>query len=62
MCEVLGVNRLGRDDNFFRLGGNSLAAVRVAIRLSRDTGSRVPPHTVFRAKTVGAIAERLAAL
>ena len=62
MCEVLGVNRLDRNDNFFRLGGNSLAAVRVAIRLSRQTGSRVPPHTVFRAKTVGAIAERLAAL
>ena len=62
MGEVLGLDRLGRHDNFFRLGGNSLAAVRVAMRLSRETGSRIPPHTVFRAKTVGAIAERLAAL
>jgi amino acid adenylation domain-containing protein len=62
MGEVLGVDRPGRNDNFFRLGGNSLAAVRVAIQLSRATGSRVPPHMVFRAKTVGAIAGQLAAL
>ncbi|MET9401875.1 amino acid adenylation domain-containing protein [Kitasatospora sp. NPDC002965] len=51
---------LGPDANFFRIGGNSLAAVRVAMRLSQDTGTRVPPHVVFRGRTVGAIAERLA--
>ncbi|MFD0346372.1 phosphopantetheine-binding protein [Kitasatospora aburaviensis] len=52
---------LGPEANFFRVGGNSLAAVRVAMRLSQQTGTRVPPHVVFRGKTVGAIAERLAA-
>jgi acyl-coenzyme A synthetase/AMP-(fatty) acid ligase/acyl carrier protein len=62
MSEVLGAGRLGRHDHFFRLGGNSLAAVRVAMRLSRETGRRIPPHTVFREKTVKAIAERLAPL
>ncbi|MGW2544115.1 amino acid adenylation domain-containing protein, partial [Kitasatospora sp. NPDC001574] len=51
---------LGPDANFFRIGGNSLAAVRVAMRLSQETGTRVPPHVVFRGRTVGAIAERLA--
>ncbi len=61
MREVLGLDSVGRDDNFFRIGGNSLAAVRVAMRLSRETGSRVAPQVVFRAKTVSAIAERLAA-
>ncbi|MEU5217481.1 amino acid adenylation domain-containing protein [Streptomyces sp. NPDC020807] len=50
---------LGPEDDFFRLGGNSLAAVRVAMRLSQETGTRVPPQTVFRGRTVGAIAERL---
>ncbi|MFG3052676.1 amino acid adenylation domain-containing protein [Kitasatospora sp. NPDC048239] len=59
--EVLDLAEVGREDNFFRIGGNSLAAVRVAMRLSRETGTRVPPHVVFRAKTVSAIAERLAA-
>ncbi|MEU6311423.1 amino acid adenylation domain-containing protein [Streptomyces sp. NPDC047014] len=50
---------LGPDTNFFRIGGNSLAAVRVAMRLSQQTGTRVPPQVVFRGRTVGAIAERL---
>ncbi|WP_049657064.1 non-ribosomal peptide synthetase, partial [Kitasatospora sp. MY 5-36] len=59
--EVLDLAEVGREDNFFRIGGNSLAAVRVAMRLSRETGSRVPPQLVFRARTVSAIAERLAA-
>ncbi|WP_189978574.1 non-ribosomal peptide synthetase [Streptomyces termitum] len=51
----------GPDADFFRLGGNSLAAVRVAMHLSRHTGTRVPPQTVFRGRTVAAIADRLAA-
>ncbi|MER7701881.1 amino acid adenylation domain-containing protein [Kitasatospora sp. NPDC097605] len=51
---------VGPDANFFRIGGNSLAAVRVAMKLSQQTGTRVPPHVVFRGRTVGAIAERLA--
>ncbi|WP_420079023.1 amino acid adenylation domain-containing protein [Streptomyces sp. JL4002] len=51
---------LAPDTNFFRIGGNSLAAVRVAMRLSQQTGTRVPPQVVFRGRTVGAIAERLA--
>ncbi|MFE2106484.1 amino acid adenylation domain-containing protein [Kitasatospora sp. NPDC059463] len=51
---------LGPDTNFFRIGGNSLAAVRVAMKLSQQTGTKVAPHVVFRGRTVGAIAERLA--
>ncbi|MFE3656909.1 amino acid adenylation domain-containing protein [Streptomyces sp. NPDC059165] len=51
---------LGPDADFFRIGGNSLAAVRVAMRLSQQTGTRVPPQVVFRGRTVGVIAERLA--
>ncbi|WP_235438739.1 non-ribosomal peptide synthetase [Streptomyces yangpuensis] len=52
---------LGPDADFFRIGGNSLAAVRVAMRLSQQTGTRVPPQAVFRGRTVAAIAERLSA-
>ncbi|MBC3840497.1 acyl carrier protein [Streptacidiphilus sp. 4-A2] len=61
MREVLDRPQVGPEDNFFRIGGNSLAALRVAMRLSRETGTRVPPHLVFRARTVRAIAEQLAA-
>ncbi|WP_217548595.1 non-ribosomal peptide synthetase [Streptomyces sp. GbtcB6] len=61
MREILGLDEVGRHDSFFRIGGNSLSAVRVAMRLSRETGTRVPPHLVFRARTVSAIAELLPA-
>ena len=58
-AEVLGVAAVGVDDSFFRLGGNSLAAVRVALRLSTETGTRVAPRLVFAARTVRALARRL---
>ncbi|RSM48732.1 non-ribosomal peptide synthetase [Amycolatopsis balhimycina DSM 5908] len=58
-AEVLGVDAVGMDDSFFRLGGNSLAAVRVALRLSTETGTRVAPRLVFAARTVRALAQRL---
>ncbi len=57
--EVVGVEAVDRHDNFFRIGGNSLSAVRVAMRLTRETGTRVAPQLVFRAKTPSAIAEHL---
>ncbi|WP_367437163.1 amino acid adenylation domain-containing protein [Streptomyces celluloflavus] len=61
MSQVLGVAEIAAEDNFFRIGGNSLAAVRVAMQLSRSTGTRITPQIVFRAKTVSAIAARLPA-
>ncbi|RZU53360.1 amino acid adenylation domain-containing protein [Krasilnikovia cinnamomea] len=57
--EVLGVDEIRADDNFFRLGGNSLSAVRVALRLTAETGVRVPPRLVFAARTVAAMAHRI---
>jgi amino acid adenylation domain-containing protein len=58
-AEVLGIDAVGVDDSFFRLGGNSLAAVRVALRLTTETGTRVAPRLVFAARTVRALAQRL---
>ncbi len=34
-CELLNVERVGRDDHFFELGGHSLLAVKLVERLSR---------------------------
>ncbi|WP_030792671.1 non-ribosomal peptide synthetase [Streptomyces sp. NRRL S-920] len=57
--DVLGVPDLGRDDDFFALGGNSLRAVRVAARLT--TGARtVTAAQLFTAPTVAALAAELA--
>ncbi|MBH0780947.1 non-ribosomal peptide synthase/polyketide synthase [Nocardia bovistercoris] len=56
-AEVLGVELVGRDDDFFALGGNSLVATRVAARLSADLGCPLGVREVFTATTVADLAE-----
>ncbi|MBJ8348036.1 amino acid adenylation domain-containing protein, partial [Antrihabitans sp. YC2-6] len=56
--EVLGVARVGLDDDFFRLGGNSLIATQVSSRLGTALDTRVPVRTIFEASTVAALAAR----
>ncbi|MBH5143900.1 amino acid adenylation domain-containing protein, partial [Rhodococcus erythropolis] len=58
-ADVLGVPRVGLDDDFFELGGNSLIATRVAARLGEALDTSVPVRIMFEASTVGALAERL---
>ncbi|MFB7501999.1 non-ribosomal peptide synthetase [Streptomyces broussonetiae] len=61
-AEVLGVERVGCDDDFFRLGGHSLGATRVALRLSGEHGVELTARAVFARPTVAALAENLDAL
>ncbi|WP_222844271.1 non-ribosomal peptide synthetase [Aldersonia kunmingensis] len=55
--EVLGIETVGADDNFFDLGGNSLSAVRVIAEL-RDNGVEVPLQWLFSDPTPASIARR----
>ncbi|SEH00064.1 amino acid adenylation domain-containing protein [Nonomuraea solani] len=57
-AEVLGVPRVGAEDGFFALGGNSLAAVRVAARLTAQ-GLPVTTSQLFATPTVGELAAAL---
>ncbi|WP_329413625.1 non-ribosomal peptide synthase/polyketide synthase [Nocardia vinacea] len=54
---VLGRDLVGRDDDFFALGGNSLVATQVAARLGAELGCRLGVRELFTATTVSALAE-----
>ncbi|MBF6202407.1 phosphopantetheine-binding protein, partial [Nocardia cyriacigeorgica] len=49
---VVGLDRVGADDDFFALGGNSLLATQVAARLGAALDATVPVRDLFEASTV----------
>ncbi|WP_245400282.1 non-ribosomal peptide synthetase, partial [Nocardia albiluteola] len=53
-----GHGRVGADDDFFELGGNSLLAAQAAARIGSALDVRVPVQLLFEATTVSALAER----
>ena len=58
-AEVLGVDRVGLDDDFFALGGDSLIAARVSARLQLALGREVPVRYLFDASAVEGLADYL---
>ncbi|MFF9003570.1 amino acid adenylation domain-containing protein [Streptomyces achromogenes] len=56
-AEVLGLERVGVEDSFFALGGDSISSMRVAARARRE-GISLTPRQIFEHRTP----ERLAAL
>lgn len=53
--QVLGVERVGLNDNFFDLGGDSIRSIEISV-LAEKAGLRVSVQQLFQHQTIGALA------
>ena len=58
-AEVLGLDRVGMDDSFFELGGDSLSAMRVVAAVNAGLGSGLSVRALFETPTVAGLATRV---
>ncbi|GAY08788.1 non-ribosomal peptide synthetase [Pseudonocardia sp. N23] len=58
-AEVLGVDAVGPDDDFFAIGGHSLLATRVAARVRARLGVELGVRALFEAPTAARLAAAL---
>ncbi|MCA2285989.1 non-ribosomal peptide synthetase, partial [Mycobacterium avium] len=57
--QVLGLHRVGVDDSFFDLGGDSLSAMRVIAAVNAGLDARLSVRVLFEAPTIAQLAARL---
>ncbi|OSC19486.1 non-ribosomal peptide synthetase, partial [Mycobacterium vulneris] len=58
-AEVLGLDRVGVDDSFFDLGGDSLSAMRLIAAVNTGLDADLSVRAVFEAPTVAQLAPRI---
>jgi non-ribosomal peptide synthase protein (TIGR01720 family) len=56
IARVVGVDRVGINDNFFEIGGDSILAIQIVVR-AREAGLRLSPYDLFTNPTAAALAE-----
>ncbi len=60
-CRLLGLDRVGLDDDFFMLGGDSLLAAELFLHIQKDLGQDLPLSTLVQAPKLESLAARLVA-
>ena len=60
--KVLGIEKIGIHDNFFKLGGQSLLGTRILSRVTQETGVALRLQHLFDAPTVASIADLIKTL
>ncbi|OBB38522.1 hypothetical protein A5752_12290 [Mycobacterium sp. 852002-51961_SCH5331710] len=58
-ARILGIERVGVDESFFDLGGDSLSAMRVIAAINTDLDADVSVRTLFDAPSVARLAPRI---
>jgi amino acid adenylation domain-containing protein len=58
--EVLGVKRVGSEDDFFELGGHSLLATQIVSRVEKQMGVELPLRELFQFSRVKELAAAIA--
>jgi NADP-dependent 3-hydroxy acid dehydrogenase YdfG/acyl carrier protein len=57
--DLLGIQEVGVDDNFFDLGGDSLLLLRVQAKIREALGTELSPAEMFEHPTISALARHL---
>ncbi|MFE7131598.1 phosphopantetheine-binding protein [Streptomyces sp. NPDC057638] len=57
--ETLGMEAIGPDENFFDLGGDSMAATSISVGIRKHTGRETPIRLIFDHPTVAELAVAL---
>ncbi|GAA3755480.1 amino acid adenylation domain-containing protein [Salinactinospora qingdaonensis] len=57
--DLLGAERVGVHDNFFRVGGDSVGVIRMLSRVADTLGTRLPVRTAFDHPTIAELARLL---
>ncbi len=57
--KAFGLSAIGREDDFFDLGGNSLIAIEIFVELETAFGKSLPPPILYQAPTIAALADAI---
>jgi oxalate---CoA ligase len=56
---ILKIETLSRNENFFSLGGDSLSAIDMLFNIEKALGVALPPSTIYEATTIERLAEEV---